>query len=615
MKTADGGRNEESTAHGTLSADCFLLLTVCAMMACLLPATTLHAQCGVKVASADANAYRDALTLYDNHDYRMAAQRMRRVAGRNPKAADPQFWLGMMAVKDGFNAGGIRRYFSRCLELCPAYPNPLAHYYMAVVHYTDERYDEAVAELDIYFQQANGSTDRAVGAVYEEASNYLYWSQFLSEALLNMAPFDPQVLHGVSSKYDEMLPFITADGQEAYYLRRLPEEEGRTIYHRELERREWRLCCSRWRDTAFDRGAMLPAPFNSGVPEGGVSMTADGTELYYSMIHNVVGYANSDIYCVRRVDGRWQQPEALGPQVNGDRSWESQPTVSADGRTLLFASNRKGGQGGIDIWRCHRLPNGDWSRAENMGPNINTAGNEKAPFLAADGRTLYFLSDGWQGFGGYDIYFANLDDQYGNRPTNLGLPINTESDEMSFGVTADGRRAYFGGRVEGSRSADILVFDLYPAARPEPMALRHVAVHGPRGTHDTLLILSEQHPTVVTIADSLSLPYIRCGRARDFDAARAVLNDTIMPLDVAFLSGSRLAPEGEQTVDALAQWMLAHPRVRIAVECQRSTDARAIADRLRAKGIRHDRLSYRGGTDVAHTQIRRITSSTADVPY
>lgn len=608
MRTGDGKREKENGKRRAESVKRFLKCYVAVVVFVFGSRFSfLNSQCGVKVATADARAYREAVDMFEGRDYHGSAQRMRRVAGRNPKAADPQFWLGMASVKDGFNTAGIRRYFTRCIELCPNYPNPLAHYYMGVIHYTDERYDDAVAELNTYFTMANGNTDRTVDAVYEEASNYLYWSQFLAEATLNMAPFDPQPMQGASSKYDEMLPYITVDGREMFYLRRLPEESEPTVYHREFVRREWRLCSSRWRDTAFDRGAPLPAPFNSGAPEGGVTLTADGNELYYSVIHTVNGYANSDIYCVRRVDGRWDKPVALGQQVNGDRSWESQPSVSADGRILLFASNRKGGQGGIDIWRCHRLPNGDWSRAENLGANVNTAGNEKAPFLAADGRTLYFLSDGWQGFGGYDVYFTNLDDEYGNRPTNLGLPINTEADELSFGVTADGRRAYFCGKQDGARSTDVLVFDLYPAARPEPMAVRHVTIAGPRGVVDTLLVISEQYPTVVTLDDGVSLPFILCGKARDFVSVTAALNDTLMPLHVGMLTGSRLSPEGEQAVDALAQWLIAHPRVHLAIEYPRSTDARAVVDRLRSKGLRPDRLTYRGGTDIERPQMRLVT--------
>lgn len=578
-----------------------LLCVSIAFLFTLLLHPTLQAQCGVKIRPADKSTYDQALS---EKNLKKASQLMRKVAQRNPKAADPQFQLGMMAVHDGFNTTGIRRYFTRCIELCPNYPNALAHFYMGVIHYTDNRYDDAVAELEQYFTLANNTTDRSISSAYEEASNYLYWSQFLAEAMLNMAPFDPMRVSGVSSKHNEMLPYLTFDGTEMYYLRELPVNQERTFYSRELEQKQWRLCCSRWQDTVFSRGIELPPPFNSGRPEGSVSLTADGRELYFSIITDNRGYANSDIYRVCRINGQWQNPENLGPNINGDRSWESQPSVSADGHWLYFASNRKGGQGGIDIWRCHRLKNGDWSRPENLGTNVNTTGNDKCPFIAADGRTLYFLSDGWQGFGGYDIYFTNIADPYGNRPTNLGLPINTENDEVNFGVSTDGQRAYFSGRVEGSRSADILMFDLYPAAQPEPMRLCRIKLRTPYAEHDTLLILSEKNNTTVTLDADGTLPYIKCGRARDFATPIINLNDTLMPLAVTYLPGSRLNPDSEAVVDALAQWLIAHPMVHIDIECHRSTDARAIADRLRRQGIRPDRLDYRGGTDIPHPQIR-----------
>ncbi len=563
---------------------------------------SIEAQCGVKVKSGDRSRFMEALAHYNSHNFKNAAAEMRKVAARNPKAAEPQFWLGMTAVHDGFNATAIRRYFTKCIELCPTYPNALAHFYMGMIYYTDKRYDDAVAELNEYFARANGSDDKEVTAAYEEASNYLYWSQFLAEAMLNMAPFDPERLPGVSSKHNEALPYLSPDGHTFYYLREVPVEQERTFYHRELEEKQWKLYYSVWQDSTFSRGTELPPPFNSGDPEGSVSLTADGNELYYSIIRRENGYANSDIYRVRRVDGRWQQPEALGPQVNGQRSWESQPTVSPDGQTLLFASNRKGGHGGTDIWRCHRLPNGDWSRAEALGDNINTEGNEKMPFLAADGHTLYFLSNGWQGFGGYDVYFANLNDTYGNRPTNLGLPINTEGDEASFGVTPDGRRAYFAGRTEASRSTDILIFDLYPAARPEAMRLHRMTIGHGAASRDTAMMLADQGVNIVTLSDEGTLPAILCAKARQMPA-RVTLQDSVMPLAVTFLTGSRLTTEGEQVTDALAKWLTNHPRVHIAVECPKYTDAKTVYDRLRRQGLRPERLAYRGGTDIAKPQI------------
>ncbi len=589
----------------------------------LFPSPIAAQDCNIGVKSADSKAYNQAIGLFNDCRFKESAQAMRRVASRNPKAADPQFWLGLTAAKDGFNTTAIRRYFGRCIELCPDYPNPLAHYYMGMILYTDGRYDDAAAELERYFSLAEGSNDRSINSVYEEASNYLHWSRFLAEAMLNQAPFDPHRLIGVSStKNDEILPYMTLDGSTFYYLRQVPEQRTpNTFYHSDIERKQWVLCCSSWQDTSYNRGTPLPPPFNAGDPEGGVSITADGNELYYSIIRNNQGYANSDIYCVRRVDGRWQEPEALGPQVNNPDSWESQPTVSPDGGLLLFASNRKGGHGGIDIWRCRRLPGGDWSRAENLGDVVNTMGNEKFPFLAADGRTLYFLSDGWQGFGGFDVYFSNLADPYGNRPINLGLPINSDVDELSFGVTADGRRAYSSGRLPDSRSTDILIFDLYPNARPEPMRLCRMQACDSLGRPlDAVvklaagsqfragqegaisLMLSEQYDNILTFCAEGFLPCVVRLRAADVARGRVGEGVTLLPLSSGLVQRMDLADEA--LLSALAQWLIDNPRVRIAVECPKKADAEKAYNALKQNNIRNDRLIFRGGTDIKHPQIR-----------
>ncbi len=564
------------------------------MLLCL-PFLSAGQDCVVKVKSSDEKTYNEALEHYGKKYYREASQLMRRVAQHNPKAADPQFWLGMMSVRNGFNTTGIRKYFTRCMELCPDYPNALAHYYMGVIYYTDEHYQEARAELETYFRMANGSDDREQTAVYDEASAYLHWAQFLADAELHRAPFNPRPLSGVSSRRNENLPFITPDGKRCYFLREVALKKDRTaIYASTTEKTQWKLFCSEWRDTAFTSGVELPAPFNQGAPEGGVSVTADGHTLYFSRITNNGGYANSDLYCAELdAEGAKWKVSPLGNGINGDRSWESQPSVSADGQWLYFASNRKGGQGGIDIWRCHRLKNGDWSRPENLGPHVNTVGNDKFPFVHADGHTLYFVSDGWQGFGGYDVYFIDLASD--TPPTNLGLPFNTEGDELSFGVTADGTRAYFPGKVASSRSTDVLIFDLYEAARPEAMRLCHMTVGSSLGTRDTLLMLSEQRTNVVTLAEEGFLPAIRHGRAGELDRKSVTLHDSVSVMDL----------NEPMVADALAAWLIEHPRVHIAIECPRNDDAKAAYEYLtKQRKLRAERLSWRGGTAFVSKQIR-----------
>lgn len=570
-----------------------------------LPFLAASQDCITEVKSTDRKTYNEALEQYGQQHFREASQLLRRVAQHNPKSADPQFWLGMTAVRNGFNTTAIRKYFTKCIELCPDYPNALAHYYMGMIFYTDARYDEAMAEMEAYFRLANNSNDATQTAVYEEASAYLYWSRFLAEAVRNMAPFDPHILTGVSSKRNENLPFITPDGLHCYYLREMPlKRDGTSFYVSQMEKTRWTLFRSDWQDTAFSRGVELPAPFNSGDPEGGVSLTADGRMLFYSRIMTTAGYPNSDLYCGEwsEADKRWKV-HPLENGINGDRTWESQPSVSADGQWLYFASNRKGGLGGIDLWRCHRLKNGDWSRPENLGPSVNTPGNEKFPFLHADGHTLYFVSDGWQGFGGYDIYFIDLAEAGAARPTNLGLPVNSEGDELSFGVIADGTRAYFPGRLASSRSTDILMFDLYPAARPEAMRLCRLKVEG----SDTLMMLSEHKASTVVLSREGKLPFITSGKARELDGRRVVLADSVAQLAVTFADGM-LTPWAESVLDAWAAWLFDHPRVHMAVECPKAAEAKTVYDFLMKKKLRAERLSYRGGTSIIHPQMRITTN-------
>ena len=568
-------------------------LSLLLLLLFLLASFTLQAQYDVKVKANDKEIFDQAVVLYGQQQYGEASKLMRRVAQRNPKAVEPQFWLGMLAVDNGFNTSGIRKYFTKCISLCENYPDARAHYYMGMIHYTDERYNEAATEFDRYFQLANGSDRQEWTALYEEASAYLHWSQFLADAELHRVPFDPIPLRGVSSKRNEDLPYLTPDGQRCYYLREMPAKRDRTnFYTSTTEKTVWKLFYSDWssKDSAFDSGHELPAPFNQGASEGAISTTADGKELYFARMEK----SNSDIFCAKwEVESKKWKVERLGNGINGNASWESQPSVSADGRWLLFASNRQGGQGGSDLWRCHRLPNGDWSRPENLGPRVNTAGNEKFPFLHTDGHTLYFVSDGWQGFGGYDVYFINLaDDSY---PTNLGLPINSEDDNLSFGVTTDGLHAYFPGRVAASRSKDILFFDLYPSARPEAMRLCHIKIDSPHGSHDTLIMLSEKNTSIVTFDDKGMLPTIKCGKARDLDRHQVQVSDSVSAMDL----------NNPQVLDALAAWLIEHPRVHVALECPKADDAKAAYDYLtKQKKLRTERLSHRGGTAIETKQIR-----------
>jgi len=172
--------------------------------------------------------------------------------------------------------------------------------------------------------------------------------------------------------------------------------------------------------------------------------------------------------------GVWSLAQNSGSPVNSP-SWESQPSISANGEYLYFVSNRKGGKGGMDIWKCNLKGFSEfgqpvWGNPINLGDSINTPGNEMSPFIHSDGKTLYFASDYWHGLGGYDIFFSRQkNDSIWFKPQNLGFPINSHKDEQGLVVDASGKNAYYSSDRPGSSGMDIYSFELYESARPSPV--------------------------------------------------------------------------------------------------------------------------------------------------
>ena len=148
--------------------------------------------------------------------------------------------------------------------------------------------------------------------------------------------------------------------------------------------------------------------------------------------------------------------------VNQPEQWDSQPCISANGDKIIFASNRPGGMGGLDLWTIELLPTGEWGEPVNLGPKVNTSSHEKSPFLHADGRTLYFSSKGHMGMGDYDVFRVDLITQ--SEPVNLGYPINTSAAEVGFAVTASGAKGYFSSETTGNY--DFYEFELPPSVLP-----------------------------------------------------------------------------------------------------------------------------------------------------
>ena len=192
----------------------------------------------------------------------------------------------------------------------------------------------------------------------------------------------------------------------------------------------------------FSAAIPLSDTLNFAAKKGSMSLSADLQTLYYAADYAEQGYGRYDIYKVQRSPWGWSKPKNLGQRINSD-FWDSAPSIAPDGNSIYFASNRPEGYGGIDIYVSFKNEKGYWEEAINLGPTINTKGDDQTPFIHADNQSLYFSSNGRVGFGGSDIYVSRkkIDGNW-TTPVNLGYPINTYDNEGSIAVASNGATAY-----------------------------------------------------------------------------------------------------------------------------------------------------------------------------
>jgi outer membrane protein OmpA-like peptidoglycan-associated protein len=201
----------------------------------------------------------------------------------------------------------------------------------------------------------------------------------------------------------------------------------------------------------FSAAVPLSDTLNFAAKKGSMSLSADLQTLYYAADYAEQGYGRYDIYKVQRSPWGWSKPKNLGQNINSDY-WESAPSIAPDGNSIYFASNRPEGYGGIDIYVAYKNEKGYWEEAINLGPSINTKGDDQTPFIHADNQSLYFSSNGRAGFGGSDIYVSRkkIDGNW-TTPVNLGYPINTYDNEGSIAVASNGANAYIASDRADSR--------------------------------------------------------------------------------------------------------------------------------------------------------------------
>lgn len=267
----------------------------------------------------------------------------------------------------------------------------------------------------------------------------------------------------INTRYPELHPFISADTMQLYYTR-MVNNVDMDCYRTAVD------SCGGW----FS-GGNLGAPTNTMNHEAAQTVSADGHYLFYMRCENRSDngwdQGGCDLYMAYTADSVWSIGQSFGATIN-TTAYEGMPCLSPDNRDLYYVSNREGGYGGLDIW-VSRFYDGLWQQPRNLGPEINTAGDETSPFIHIDNRTLYFSSTGHPGMGGADLYYCRrVNDTTWSAPVNLGYPINSTGNEGSISISIDGTRAFLASdRDSLSGNYDIYETKLAAHLQPVPVAV------------------------------------------------------------------------------------------------------------------------------------------------
>lgn len=367
-----------------------------------------------------------------------------------------------------FEANGNRAidYWKKIVEACPAFRNYEVVYLLAEHQYNRKQFTDAQPLLDLYVKNAQSAKKNELPI----AQKWLNGINAYQDLMKNPVPFKPVKLKGPATSDDEYLPMLSPDNRYLFFTRKSEINDRDNAFGPKV--RELLSQSSQMAIDSFSRGIPMPEPFNQGEYQGGNCISVDNKMMFVTVVsmENIQGrgFANADIYFTELKDGAWTNLKSVGSNINGRTTWEGQPSISSDNKTLYFASARgEDNFGGMDLYKSERKADGSWSNPINLGDKINTKGNDKSPFVHSDSYTLYFSSDGHIGVGGYDIYYAKID-EVGNfkQPKNIGYPINTEKDEHGFIVSTDGKHGYFSSNLGGT-GLDIYSFELYKEARPE----------------------------------------------------------------------------------------------------------------------------------------------------
>lgn len=386
-----------------------------------------------------------AKEYFSNKNYTDAAYIYEALTKKDPSNMEYQLNAGICYLNSNIDKARAVQFLEKATKSANA--DEESFFYLGLAYQHALRFDEAIKAFNDYKIKKPGDAEKAEKHIKSSKVGKKLVASKLNVEFENLGA-------NINTKYPDYYPFISKDDNQLVFTARKPQNTGG---YREFD---GYYSSDIWVATKDEDGNWSKARnagsfVNSDFDEQAVGLSDDGLTMFV--------YADKikdfgDIYTSQKTGKSYKQIQKMDNSVNSE-DFETAASLSKDGNTLFFASDRSGGQGGLDLYMTRKLPTGEWAQPQNLGAQINTEFDEDFPTLSFDGKTLYFCSEGHENMGGFDIFKSEWDPLKNEwtKPTNIGYPINTPDDERVISFIEDGYHAY----ISATRPGGLGDLDIY----------------------------------------------------------------------------------------------------------------------------------------------------------
>jgi hypothetical protein len=413
---------------------------------------------------------KEVSAIYSTGNYKASLDKYLLLQKSNIANTEYNYRVGMCYLNTDINKTAAAEYLEMAAN--GASPPKDTYYQLGRAYHYNHQFDEAISAYQKFREVSGGKIAMKpdVNRLIEMCENGKFFiKKPVNCDFVNLG----KMVNTVESEYN---PIISGDETTLIYSSKRKTNTGATVDDAGIPTSD--IFISTLNDGVRTKAKNMGTNVNTMGDDRALSLSSDGTRLFIRMEETK---GDGDIYMSELKGKTFQKAEKLSASVNS-KDDESGACLTPDGLTLYFASNRKGGKGGKDLYMSKKLPNGEWGTAVNMGNDINSAGDEDNPTLSPDGKTLFYSTDGFESMGGSDIYRCQWSEvqQSWSRPENLGYPINSAMDDLSFSVAASGKFGYLASaRKGGSGDMDIYRITLHHVDKPDPAAIYRITLNNP----------------------------------------------------------------------------------------------------------------------------------------